>query len=92
MDFRHPGKAVRHTAGGLFACSSLRKNRGFELASYSPDLVDNLIFGLTSVESQPQTVIHMVGITVEISERYFVAATAALLLVLLGVGLLSFVT
>jgi hypothetical protein len=34
----------------------------------------------------------MVGITMEISERYFVAAVTAFLLVVLGVGLVSFVS
>ena len=47
---------------------------------------------MTDVESEPQTVIHMVGITMNISERFFVAAATAFLLVLLGIGLLSSVS
>jgi hypothetical protein len=46
-------------------------------------------FNLTSAESQPQHVMHMVGTTMDVSERYFVAAATTIFLVLLGVGLLA---
>jgi hypothetical protein len=49
-------------------------------------------FRLTATESPSQTLLDMAGaIPMDIVERYFVAAAATMLVVLIGLGFLSFI-